>query len=169
MRAAGPAKTLFTSPRWDCRFWALTWPKRHWRWPDRKPPTVGSRLSSLRLTPLDMPDLEHDLFAPSQFDELIGLGHGRADRLLDEQMRSCFEQIDGQAMVQHCGRGDHCRVDPAQQSNVRGKRACVQLGGQSIVVGSQRIDNAHEFHVGDAGQLLRMEAAQAAGTDDSNA
>ena len=22
MRAAGPARTLFTSPRWDCRFWA---------------------------------------------------------------------------------------------------------------------------------------------------
>ena len=50
MRAAGPAKTLFTSPRWDCRFWALTWLKRHWRSREGRPPTVGSRLSSLRLT-----------------------------------------------------------------------------------------------------------------------
>ena len=23
MRAAEPARTLFTSPRWDCRFWAI--------------------------------------------------------------------------------------------------------------------------------------------------
>src|SRR4029453_12270465 len=45
MRAAGPARTLFTSPRWDCRFWALTWLKRHWRSPERKQTTVGSRLS----------------------------------------------------------------------------------------------------------------------------
>src|SRR6266540_7147647 len=50
MRAAGPARTLFTSPRWDCRFWALTWLRRHWRSPERRPTTVGSRLSSLRLT-----------------------------------------------------------------------------------------------------------------------
>src|SRR5208282_100491 len=50
MRAAGPAKTLFTSPRWDYRFWVLTLLKRHWRWPERKRRTVGSRLSSLRLT-----------------------------------------------------------------------------------------------------------------------
>jgi hypothetical protein len=28
MRAAGPARTLFTSPRWDCRFWALL--RRTW-------------------------------------------------------------------------------------------------------------------------------------------
>ena len=50
MRAAGPARTLFTSPRWDCRFWALTWLRRRWRSPERRPTTVGSRLSSLRLT-----------------------------------------------------------------------------------------------------------------------
>jgi hypothetical protein len=36
MRAAGRARTLFTSPRWDCRFWALTWLKRRWRLPERK-------------------------------------------------------------------------------------------------------------------------------------
>ena len=50
MRAAGPARTLFTSPRWDCRCWASTWPRRHWRSPERRPTTVGSRSSSLRLT-----------------------------------------------------------------------------------------------------------------------
>ena len=50
MQAAGPARTPFTSPRWDCRFWALTWLRRHWRSPERRPTTVGSRLSSLRLT-----------------------------------------------------------------------------------------------------------------------
>ena len=50
MRAAGPARTLFTSPRWACRFWALTSPRRHWRSPERRPTTVESRLSSLRLT-----------------------------------------------------------------------------------------------------------------------
>src|SRR5205807_3185438 len=50
MRAAGPARTLFTSPRWDCRFWALTWLRRHWRSPERRPTTVASRLGSLRLT-----------------------------------------------------------------------------------------------------------------------
>jgi hypothetical protein len=54
MWAAGPARTLFTSPRWDCRFWALTWLKQPWRLPDRKLPIVGSRLSSLRLTPLQL-------------------------------------------------------------------------------------------------------------------
>ena len=41
MRAAGPARTLFTSPRWDCRFWALTWPRRHWRSPERRPTDRG--------------------------------------------------------------------------------------------------------------------------------
>ena len=46
MRAAGPARTLFTSPRWDCRFWASTWLRRHWRSPGRRPTTVGSRSSS---------------------------------------------------------------------------------------------------------------------------
>ena len=50
MRAAGPARTRFTSPRWDCRFWASTWLRRHWRSLERRPPTVGSRSSSLRLT-----------------------------------------------------------------------------------------------------------------------
>jgi hypothetical protein len=54
MWAAGPARTLFTSPRWDCRFWALTWLKRRWPSPERRQTpvgstTVGSRLSSLRL------------------------------------------------------------------------------------------------------------------------
>src|SRR4030095_1940694 len=52
MWAAEPARTLFTSHRWDCRFWALTWLRRHWRSPERRPTTVGSRLSSLRLTRL---------------------------------------------------------------------------------------------------------------------
>ena len=37
MRAAGPARTLFSSPRWDCRFWVLTWLRRHWRPPAREP------------------------------------------------------------------------------------------------------------------------------------
>jgi len=46
MRAAGPGRTLFTSPRWDCPFWVLTWLKRHWLSPERRPPTVGPRLSS---------------------------------------------------------------------------------------------------------------------------
>jgi hypothetical protein len=41
----------------------------------------------------------------------------------------------------------------------------VQFGSQPIAVGGQRIDHAHEFHVGHPRQLLRMEAAQAAGTD----
>src|SRR5437660_1475040 len=50
MRAAGPARTLFTSLLSDCRFWALTWLKRRWRSPERRPKPVGSRLSSLRLT-----------------------------------------------------------------------------------------------------------------------
>jgi hypothetical protein len=49
MRAAGAARTLFTSPRWDCRLWALTWLRRHWRSQERRPTTVGSRFSSLRL------------------------------------------------------------------------------------------------------------------------
>ena len=40
MRAAGPARTLFTSPRWDCRFSALTWLRRHWRSPERRPSGV---------------------------------------------------------------------------------------------------------------------------------
>jgi integrase len=50
MRAAGPARTLFTSPRWDCRFWALTWLRPHWPSLEKRPPTVGSRFSSLPLT-----------------------------------------------------------------------------------------------------------------------
>jgi hypothetical protein len=50
MRTAGPARTLFKSLRWDCLFWALTWLRPHWRSPERRPTTVGSRLSSLRLT-----------------------------------------------------------------------------------------------------------------------
>src|SRR5215813_6009643 len=25
MQGAGPARTLFTLPHWDCRFWLLTW------------------------------------------------------------------------------------------------------------------------------------------------
>ena len=33
MRGAGAARTHFTSPRSDCRFWASTWPRRLWRWP----------------------------------------------------------------------------------------------------------------------------------------
>ena len=41
MRAAGPARTLFTSPRWDCRCWALTWRRRHWRSPGRRPHDRG--------------------------------------------------------------------------------------------------------------------------------
>ena len=49
MQAAGPARTLFTSHRWDCRFWASTWLRRHWRLPERRPRTVGSTSSSLRL------------------------------------------------------------------------------------------------------------------------
>ncbi len=44
MRAAGPARTLFTSPRWDCRSWALTWPRRHWR----SPVPVLARTPSVR-------------------------------------------------------------------------------------------------------------------------
>src|SRR5581483_9766843 len=46
--AAGLARTLCTSPRWDCRFWALTWLRRHWRLPEGRPTTVASRLSLLR-------------------------------------------------------------------------------------------------------------------------
>lgn len=42
MQAAGPARTLFTSLRWDRRFWALTWPGRHWRSPEPRPTSVGS-------------------------------------------------------------------------------------------------------------------------------
>ena len=84
-------------------------------------------------------------------------------------MRARLQKIDGQPMVQHGRRGDYRRIDAAQQSVMRGKRACVQFGGQPIAVGGQRIDHAHEFHVGHAGQFLRMEAAQAAGTDYSNA
>jgi len=41
MRAAGPARTLFTSLRWDCRFWALTWLKQPWRSPERRPTPGG--------------------------------------------------------------------------------------------------------------------------------
>src|SRR5438876_11424424 len=44
MRAAGLARTLFTSPRWNWRFWALTWLRRHWRSPERRPTTVGSQV-----------------------------------------------------------------------------------------------------------------------------
>jgi hypothetical protein len=50
MRAAGPARMLFTLPRWDCRFWVSMWLKQHWRLSKRRPATVGSRLSLLRLT-----------------------------------------------------------------------------------------------------------------------
>ena len=49
MQAAGPARTLLTLPHWDCPFWALMWLRRHWRSPERRPPPVASRLSSLRL------------------------------------------------------------------------------------------------------------------------
>ena len=115
------------------------------------------------------PTWSTSLLSPGQFDQFVGLGHGRADGLFDEQVRACFQKIDGQAMVQHGRRGDHRRIDAAQQRAVRGERARVQFGGQPIAVGGQRIDHAHEFHVGHAGQLLRMEAAQAAGTDHCNA
>src|SRR5258708_3956508 len=37
MQAAGPARTLFTSPPWDCRFWALAWLRRDWRSPEPRP------------------------------------------------------------------------------------------------------------------------------------
>ncbi len=47
MPAAGPARTVCTSRRWDCRCWAWTSPRRHWRQPERKPTPVESRLSSL--------------------------------------------------------------------------------------------------------------------------
>jgi SAM-dependent methyltransferase len=36
MRAAGPVRTLFTSPRWVCRFWALMCLRRRWRSPREK-------------------------------------------------------------------------------------------------------------------------------------
>jgi hypothetical protein len=44
-------KTHVYCPACTIKAWALTWLKRHWRLPDRKPPSVGSSLSSLRLTP----------------------------------------------------------------------------------------------------------------------
>ena len=50
MQDVEPARTLFTSPSWDCRFWALTWLRPHWRWPETRPKNVGSRLRSPRLT-----------------------------------------------------------------------------------------------------------------------
>src|SRR5215204_4537167 len=46
----GTGENALTSPRRDCRLWALTWPRRHSRSRDRRPPTVGFRSSSLRLT-----------------------------------------------------------------------------------------------------------------------
>ena len=107
-----------------------------------------------RIESLDVSDLEHELLSPGQLDQFIGLGHGRADGLLDEQMRPCFQKIDGQAVVQHGRRGDHGRIDAAQQAQVRGERARVQFGGQPIAVGGQRIDHSHEFHVGHVGPVF---------------
>src|SRR2546428_2248492 len=46
----GTVQNALHVPPWDCRFWALTWRRRHWRSPERRPRTVGSRWSSLRLT-----------------------------------------------------------------------------------------------------------------------
>ncbi len=76
---------------------------------------VGSCRRQRRIESLDVSDLEHELPSPGQFDQFIGLGHGRADGLLDEQVRSRFQKIDGQTMVQHGRRGDHRRIDAAQQ------------------------------------------------------
>ena len=42
----GTGENALHSPRWDCRCWASTWPRQHWRSPERRPPTVGSRSSS---------------------------------------------------------------------------------------------------------------------------
>src|SRR5206468_8657979 len=50
MQDAGPARTLFTSPRWDCRCWALTSLKRRWRSHEKRPAHVELRLNSLLLT-----------------------------------------------------------------------------------------------------------------------
>src|ERR1700682_2949695 len=72
MRAAGPARTLFTLPRWDCRFWALTWLRRHWRSPERTRTTVGSWLSSLRLGRRFKTVLDCGLFHTFDGDERPG-------------------------------------------------------------------------------------------------
>ena len=50
MRAAAPARTLFTSPRWDCRFCASTSLRRRWRSPREK---AGDRGIEIELTAAD--------------------------------------------------------------------------------------------------------------------
>ena len=55
MRAAAPARTLFTSRRSDCRFWVLTWPGRHWRFAREK---AGRRGIELELAAADAFQLE---------------------------------------------------------------------------------------------------------------
>ena len=49
-QAAGPVTTGFTSPRWVRRWWASTWPRRHWPSLAEKADDRGSRSSSSRPT-----------------------------------------------------------------------------------------------------------------------
>ncbi len=72
-----------------------------------------------RVEALDVPDLEHDLPPPGHFDQLVGLGKRRRERLFDQQVRARLEKIDRQAMVRHRGRGDHRGIDLADQRLVR--------------------------------------------------
>jgi SAM-dependent methyltransferase len=68
MRAAGPARTLFMSPLWDCRFWASTWLRRHWRSPRAKARDRGIKVEFVAADALQLEALGR------RFDTVLDCG-----------------------------------------------------------------------------------------------
>ena len=92
-----------------------------------------------------------------------------AERLFHQQVRARFEKIDRHAMMRHGWRGDDRSIDLADQRLVRCEGGSLQLSGQAIAIGGQRINNADKLHAFHSAKLLRMKSAEATRTNDSDA
>ena len=76
--------------------------------------------------------LEHDLSPPGKVKQFIGFGNGRRKRLLHQQVRAAFEQIDGHLMMQDGRRGNHRGIDLADQGSMRIQGGRMQFGGKTV-------------------------------------
>ena len=118
-----------------------------------------------RVEPLDVPDLEGHARAIGQGDEIVGLGHRAADRLLDQDGHAGLEEGRGHRVVMDRRRDDADGVNVRQERLEANRTAGVEAFGDGPGLFGIGINDADEFHVGQIGQNAGVMLAQVPDSD----
>ena len=114
----------------------------------------------------DVADLQNQFFLVRQLDELLGLGGGRGDGFLHQQMQAVLEQQAGDLAVTVGGHDDARGLALADETFQGWENGDAVFLGDARGAGGVHVIDAHQLRLGQFGIDPRVMLAERADADD---